>query len=297
MSNGTFNHQTQPNGSTSALDKLDSNSKHSATVKKFCLITGGIALTITGLLTGSGYLLSHQAQQSKQENILLQLKESQASNKYDQCVRQAKALAGGSTEIANKVEGFRKACESGKSQQLFSKAQASAEGRHFKDAINTLKAIPADSVEYQQAQQLIDDWSSQILDTATKQYQAGSLDLALTWVGAIPKDSSIYQKAQTTTEGWRKEWRASKQHLNKAQEAFKIGQWDVVIVEANQVSTEYWKQKAKPVIQQAVDEKHLYAAEVAYKANQWQAALTEARQVTTPFCKIASNGSYRSSKG
>jgi serine/threonine-protein kinase len=127
-----------------------------------------------------------------------------------------------------------------------------AADRKFYAAIAAASHIPQGAILYQDAQQLVDQWSDSILKIADNTYRSGKLNDAIAIAEAIPETSLVYQKSQGAIKQWNGEWQKNNSYLKAAQTALDAGQWQNAITEAKKViDTPYWQEKIKPITQKA----------------------------------------------
>ncbi|WP_088893780.1 hypothetical protein [Leptolyngbya ohadii] len=142
--------------------------------------------------------------------------------------------------------------------QLEQAKQQAAQGE-FAQAIETVNQIAVGSAQYNEAQQLIEQWSERILEIAWSYYwqPVDQLNQALTIAGAIPPSSPSYPEAQAQIQSWRQLWSENNQHWVAAQEALTLKQFDVALTHAQQIQDHpFWTHNRISLIQM-VQEKRL----------------------------------------
>lgn len=204
-------------------------------------------LTVLIALVGGGFGVQYWMQQqsySRAQGSLRQAKTLQAEKKYEACAQELAGISQSYPDLYDSAQILANDCQLAHAQQL-------AEQGNHRGALEVVSQIPQDSSAQTRAQELTDRWSEQVLVSATKHYQAGKLEEAIAEVNVIPQTSSLYGKAQEQIKQWQQEWQANQQHLDKAKQALDQKQWQAAIAEANKATTDYWKQQAAPILQQA----------------------------------------------
>ncbi|HAG83819.1 MAG TPA: hypothetical protein DCL61_22385 [Cyanobacteria bacterium UBA12227] len=265
--------------------------------KKSPLFLGLIAAITTSVLAGGVYLGYTQWQrnnlQKDLETRLSQIQNLQKSGQFEDCIEQAKAfpseplLSRRYPDIYNQFNGVIQECQRYFAVQLLTQAKELAASDQLMNAVQKASQIDItlDSDFYQQAQELIQQWSNEIIARAERQYQLGELEIAVNWAKTIPETVPVYQKAQQRIEYWQKTWTENQEHYEAAQDALNKGLLDKTLLEANQITTLHWQQRVKPIKDRANDDKHLAAAWMAIRNSQWHKAFEEANTVTTEYGK------------
>lgn len=129
---------------------------------------------------------------------------------------------------------------------------------------------------------------TEALYKATKEYQSGDLEGALTLARSIPSNSNVYPEAQATIGEWRQEWEVAAQKYEIIEQAFKDNRWADVLRSASQVpDILYWQSKTDKLVEQAhinveAESKNLLAK--AYQkagARDFSSALDYLQQIPT----------------
>jgi serine/threonine protein kinase, bacterial len=94
-------------------------------------------------------------------------------------------------------------------------------------------------------------YSQQMLKQATNSYENGNLKEAVQFAGKVPKDNFIYSRAQGLIQRWQNEWKDNAAHYTQAQQALADYRWQDALTEAGQLTTRFWQQKARPIVEQA----------------------------------------------
>ncbi|MBV9390226.1 MAG: protein kinase [Chroococcidiopsidaceae cyanobacterium CP_BM_ER_R8_30] len=155
--------------------------------------------------------------------------------------------------------------------KLLARAKEFAQKNDFKDAISEANRIRPDSSLHPSAQQLINNWSLNIVKQAQEQYRqvlnSRDVEHAIDMTKAIPQTSSVAKSAKEISEKWRTEWNNNENYLKAAQEALKQGKWHKAIDDTNKVrllgqkvkqDTPYWQKKVKPILDMV--QKHIAGA-------------------------------------
>ena len=167
------------------------------------------------------------------------------AKKYSECISEAQNFAQENFKLSPEVEKILGQCQ-------LAQAQTLADNGKFKDAVNLAAEISPEHPVYQQTQQLIGQWSERMWELAREQYQAGKLETSVYIAKAIPKyHAPTYEKAQQAAKEWPSQWQTNKSNLQAARVALKQGKWQAAINEGNKLTTPYWQQQAKPIIQTA----------------------------------------------
>jgi len=290
------NTNTSTNGSTTYNPNIWNNGQSQTTspqppTKKSPLLIGVIAAMTTSLLAGGTSLGYKQWQDNtlKQErqSHFYHIQNLQENGQFEYCIQEAQAFPSDYPELYHQVKEVQKSCQHSLALELLTQAKSLAGSDQLIKAIGTVSQIQItlDPDFYKQAQERIEQWSNDILTRADVQYQLGELDTAVDWAKAIPQTVPVYQKAQQRIEYWQKTWTENQEHYDVAQDALNNGQFDKAIAEANQITTQHWQQKVKPIKDRANDEKYVNAAWIAIGNSQWHKALEAANKVTTDYGK------------
>lgn len=214
---------------------------HQQTLQKLA----GASVLVASAVGGLSFWNQHTEQTDRA--TLAQIVTLNSGHQYDQCIGQAQALPASFRFFKDAQENLN-ACR-------FNKAKNFAEKSKFQDAIALAVQVPAEINLYGSlAQNAIETWSNNLIQQATKQYQAGKKDEAIAELKVIPVNSAAGKKAQETTNQWNKEWTNNVATLAKANRALTDKKWTLASDTAKKATTAYWKQKAQPIIKRAEDE-------------------------------------------
>ncbi len=106
-------------------------------------------------------------------------------------------------------------------QQSFAKLQAAqatiqaGQASSYSNAINQARQITADEASYQQAQQLISQWSAEILRIAQSRAQNRQFNSAIQAAELVPVDTASYAAAQQAITGWRTQLQNTNTNTNR----------------------------------------------------------------------------------
>lgn len=134
------------------------------------------------------------------------------------------------------------------------RAMRLAKNSRFQDAITEANKIPSDSLSYQQAQQLISQWSEQMLRADAEQ-------------------RDIQQRLKAEHE-------SNRQHLQLAQQALTQNDWSTALQEAEQISNNpLLKQQRDDIIQEAEPYEHEQRAQRFLEQGELENAVYEANRL------------------
>ena len=107
------------------------------------------------------------------------------------------------------------------------------------------------------------DRGNQALADATRQYQAGQLQKAVTLAASIPQNSPAYAPAQEAIGHWQKDWQIAERKAQAAAAALQQGNGLAVLQQAQGLpQIAYWKQRVQPLVQQSVTQAETGAAQL-----------------------------------
>lgn len=108
---------------------------------------------------------------------------------------------------------------------MIQKAQELADRNQFAEAMAQITGIPKNSRHYATAQQLQDNWSRELLQRATKSYQAADVVTAIETLNTIPQTCPQFNQANDL----RQRWHQQTIKLEQAFAAKDAGDWQGVI--------------------------------------------------------------------
>lgn len=108
---------------------------------------------------------------------------------------------------------------------------------------------------------------TEILQQATRKYQAGNLEEAITLAKKIPSTSNVYPEAQASIEQWQNQWQTAAEKYLTAEKALHEGRWSEVLHLASQVPDNlYWQAKILKIVEQAKAKIEVQAQQLLTKA-------------------------------
>ncbi|MEQ8971425.1 MAG: caspase family protein [Coleofasciculus sp. C1-SOL-03] len=162
-----------------------------------------------------GEPLYQEAQQDIQRwsQVILDLAEGRAKQgNFASAIAAAKLVPSTNSSIYNRAQSAIKTWQTQAKQQQQNQAIIQAakqqlrrnQASSYNRAINTLSKIPPGQPGYDQAQQLIDQWSRQIYLIANSRAWRGQLSLAIKTAALVPPDTPSYPAAQQAIARWQK---------------------------------------------------------------------------------------------
>ncbi|RMG07872.1 MAG: hypothetical protein D6728_15880 [Cyanobacteria bacterium J055] len=160
----------------------------------------------------------------------------------------------------------------------FDRAQKLAAHGRFQQALQAIPGQPFENTG--QWQSSIDEWSRQMLNRATREYESGRFEVAANLTQTIPETSAIVGEARTALEKWNREWQENSQRWETAQAAFDAGRYDEVPQAVSQLTTPYWQERGKSLL---LDETYLREAERALAAGRVEDARQAANRIGNTY--------------
>ncbi|MDX2212082.1 MAG: hypothetical protein SFY66_02220 [Oculatellaceae cyanobacterium bins.114] len=140
----------------------------------------------------------------------------------------------------------REAAQSGQSSQLIA-------------GIKLVQGWSSTHPLYPEAQELLNQWSAQLLAIAQTTAEESGLDRAVEIATQIPESSTSYAKAQAAMAQWQAEWKQGEAIYAKAQEALKHQRWNEAAAQVpvlGRLENNYWRrEKTSELTQQVLTEK------------------------------------------
>ena len=102
---------------------------------------------------------------------------------------------------------------------------------------------PRTNADYEDAQEILQDASEQILVLANRWAQAGKLDDAVALASEIPLDTPLRQPAQAVIFEWRQDWQQGRAIEAKLRPALAASDWDLAkehLQEFKALKSDYW---------------------------------------------------------
>ena len=107
------------------------------------------------------------------------------------------------------------------------------------------------------------DPDQQTLAEATRQYQAGQLQKAVSLAETIAKDSAAYAPAREAIVHWQTDWQTAERKSQAAKVAFQQGNSLAVLQQAQGLPpNNYWQAQVKPLVQQSIGQAEAAAAQL-----------------------------------
>ncbi|MGG6267140.1 hypothetical protein ACQ4M3_13310 [Leptolyngbya sp. AN03gr2] len=106
--------------------------------------------------------------------------------------------------------------------QLFQKAQILRQGSWFRGAYGLLQQVPQNHPRYAEAQRLMKDCASQILDRANDKYLQGDIATAVQYLEAIPEGTQAASVAKANLPTWKRQAAV----LSSASQMMQREQWE-----------------------------------------------------------------------
>lgn len=110
-------------------------------------------------------------------------------------------------------------------EDMIKQAQELANRNQYAEAMSQTTGIPKNSRHYAMAQQLQENWSRELLQRATKSYQASDLVTAINTLNTVPPTCAQFSKASEL----RQRWSQQAMKLERAFAAKDAGDWQGVI--------------------------------------------------------------------
>jgi hypothetical protein len=110
-------------------------------------------------------------------------------------------------------------------------------------AIELVAALPLDHPLRSQANQLVEEWSRDILNLAEKDYQAGHLDKAIATVRQIPPNVEVAAIIEERIQKWQETWKEGEEKLQQLEEHLRAANWNHAFrlaVDLLNLKNDYW---------------------------------------------------------
>ena len=226
--------------------------------KNFYLIIGVSAIAAIACIAISylvTYLIWQQSESNERLSIELEtVNRLKVKGKYQECIDRAKRISTNGNDA--RAQSLLQECQSGlneiqgKSQLL--EAKKFAADNKLEDALKIVAKINASSSVYADSLKLAEQWSSTLLDNATKKYQEeGKLPEAIALLQVIPKNVATGKATAQLSTKWQAEWKANEAVLKSANNAIKESRWNDAIAESKKITTPYWQKQTEAIVQKA----------------------------------------------
>ena len=222
--------------------------------KSLLRIGAAIVSGFVTLFVGYTYT-SQKLNNLKAQQVLGQIEALKATQKYQECLQEAQAFTQTYPRQKTAAQTFLDDCQNGLAEVQITQAKELSKDSRFKDAIVLAQQIGVNSDFYSEAQQLISQWSEEMVKIASNQYQQGNLKQAIGIASAIPVNNSWGQKAEQSIQQWNQEWTQNQSNLQVAQKAIDEKRWQDAINEAKKINNNaYWQKQSEQIIQKATAE-------------------------------------------
>ncbi|QZZ21610.1 tetratricopeptide repeat protein [Leptothermofonsia sichuanensis E412] len=152
------------------------------------------------------------------------------------------------------------------SSVFLAEAELLAKKYQLRAAIDLLGQIPEHDPAYPRAKQLLNQWTTEILNIADKDYQAANpdaLNRAKAILQTILQDNPRRKDAQALIWSYTTQWDADKTLIGAIKDARKQGNWELTLDKAVQIKHAYWKRQADSDIEWANRQKQEYQSWLA----------------------------------
>ncbi|HEY9850539.1 MAG TPA: hypothetical protein V6D28_13825 [Leptolyngbyaceae cyanobacterium] len=125
--------------------------------------------------------------------------------------------------------------------QLAAKKQTS---KDLLEAIAMVKTLPLDHPLRSQANQMIKEWSLEILDLAETSFNAGKLNEAIAMAKQVPADVPAYTLVESRIKGWQSVWSKAEGIYKEAEKQVRQENWSQAFREAVRllyIGNTYWE--------------------------------------------------------
>ena len=232
------------------------------------IATGSLIL----IAMGAGVQIYQQWNDRQQETQAFEALQSLATEaKYEACLDAAVSIPP-TSRYYNAVQDVFHDCILGAGQQ-------SADQGDTRSALIFWLSLSEEAKNYNDAQQRIEEVSTDLIDQAQAQVEAGDLDEAILILAQIPSEAPATATAQALRDSWRTEWRNNEAALQSAQTALEKGQWLTAKESLAKVTLNpYWQTRIAPLEKEAeagIDRVLKYEQEQAEKARQPEPVASE----------------------
>ncbi|MBW4658312.1 MAG: hypothetical protein KME15_06535 [Drouetiella hepatica Uher 2000/2452] len=202
------------------------------------LLTLGVLMFLTAIIIHSTLVTQADVAQQKradQQEMLSRinsLEKAGGEENYRDCITHAKTLlltANLSSLVHMQTEAVLKKCQTQikaqieiKDTELLERANQAAAKDQLKNAIALASQV--EGKHRLAAQELISQWSGQILTLAEDAYEGGNLDNAVKMARAIAPDNLLYETSQTKIKLWNQDWAMDAAKWKMADTAMKNNQ-------------------------------------------------------------------------
>ena len=233
--------QEEDDSATNLVEAINSSPQP----RKFPYIAIGLA-AITAIASILSYLFWQQAEAKRLATNIEEIRRLMAERKYKECIDRAKAIAS-SVKDSVTIQGLQKECFNGLSEiegkaQLL-EARNLAKANKFKEALAIATKINPSSSVYPESQNLIEQWSQQILGIATTMYEEGKLKESITLLQEIPLNTPTGRKIPLLTNQWQTQFEKERKALELAKIALSQGRWEEASAELDKVTLPFFRRQ------------------------------------------------------
>ena len=110
-------------------------------------------------------------------------------------------------------------------------------------AIQLVQALPLDHPLRPEIDRSLEDWSTELLKLAEKEFQEGKLNQAIKIAQNIPVSSKAHQDALTRITKWQDTWKTGTDHLVEIDKQLRESNWDYALrlaIEILNIKNKYW---------------------------------------------------------
>lgn len=203
----------------------------------------------------AGYLIWQQSEVNRKLVMELESANSlKVAGKYQECINRVKGISTNGSDV--RLQGLLQECQNGlietESKSLLLEAKNLAADNKLEDALKTVTKINANSSVYADSLKLAEQWSSSLLDIATKKYQEeGKLQEAIALLQVIPKNVATGKLIEQLPAKWQSDWKVNENTLKSANNAIKESRWSDAIAESKKITTPYWQKQTEVIVQKA----------------------------------------------
>ncbi|WAL58667.1 serine/threonine protein kinase [Thermocoleostomius sinensis] len=219
------------------------------------------------VLVGSAAAIWYVQQQARSD--LASVAQLRDERQYEECLNRAAAVKRAQPTY-EEAQVLLNQCAEG----ILTQANQLAANGQLPEALQAVAKIPPDTTAGQTAQDLMQQWSDQLLQQATRLYQNdGKLTEAINLVRAIPTTTAAGAQAEDTIQRWQAEWKTNESTLQAATDALEARDWYAAKEKAATLTTPYWIEQGEDITAEADAEIAAMEAE-----RQRQEAAQEAEQ-------------------
>lgn len=271
---------------------------------RFLKTSLALSLTITTVAAGLAEvgqrlanIADHPRQQEKQRfeqeqgASLARAQEFAAAGNYLGCIAETEKVQVDAT-VYPQAQVYNRHCQNQLAAAWLEQAKQRATQGDLAGAIGDAGQVAGSSDYYDEAQQMIQDYSGQLFEQAESHYwqPVDQLEQALAIISAIPTTSPTFEKALKQSQEWRQTWTDNTRYLSSARQALAQEQWTIALSEAQQVTDHpFWLPQKNTILQAIQDQQQQQYAEqleiatVLLERNETANAIVVAQQLPDAF--------------